>query len=129
MSLIPKDKGDIETAEKLKNYSYENVKEIIPNLLEWLQDMNWPVSNPVSKYLLTFKEEIVPEILEIFKSDDEIWKYWIIWVFGPHTESILIKKEIMRIITSPTSNEIREEVNKIASEIAEKRGWIKKNCT
>ena len=28
-NLIPKDKGDIETAEKLKNYSYEDLKDCL----------------------------------------------------------------------------------------------------
>jgi len=32
--LIPKDKGDITTATRLMAYSYEDVKPIVPELLE-----------------------------------------------------------------------------------------------
>ena len=62
--LIPKDKFDIETAEKLKDYSYEELKTIIPQLMEWIQDMNWPVASVVSDYLTTISEHIQKEIVK-----------------------------------------------------------------
>lgn len=124
-NLIPKGKSDIETAEKLKNYSYEEVKEIIPNLLEWLQDLNWPVAKPVVEYLESINENITEELLPILKSEniDEEWKYWIVTIFGPITESYEIQKAILRIANSPTENEINHEVNEIAKEILTKRDW------
>ena len=123
-NLIPKDKGDIETAEKLKNYSYEDLKEIIPDLLEWLQDLNWPVAKPVSECLESINDKITTELLSILKShDDEIWKYSIVTIFGPITKSPIIQKEIMRIANLPTKNEINEEVSEIAMEIVKNREW------
>ncbi len=122
--LIPKSKGDLSTAEKLTNYSYEELKEIIPNLLEWLQDMNWPVAKPVSEYLESINDKITTELLSILKSnDDEVWKYWIITIFGPITQSPIIKNEIIRTATSPTENEIIEEVDKVAKGIVNSRNW------
>jgi hypothetical protein len=122
--LIPKNKGDLSTAEILTNYSYEELKEIIPNLLEWLQDMNWPVAKPVSEYLESINDKITTELLSILKSnDDEVWKYWIITIFGPITQSPIIKNEIMRIATSPTENEIIEEVHQVAKGIVNSRNW------
>ena len=49
-ALIPKDKSDIETAETLSNHSFKEVQPIIPDLLEWLQDGNWPVSKTVADF-------------------------------------------------------------------------------
>ncbi|WP_223599770.1 DUF5071 domain-containing protein [Chryseobacterium sp. GVT01B] len=122
--LIPKNKGDLSTAEKLTNYSYEELKEIIPNLLEWLQDMNWPVAKPVSEYLESINDKITTELLSILKSnDDEVWKYWIITIFGPITQSPIIKNEIIRIATYPTENEIIEEVHQVANGIVNSRNW------
>lgn len=122
--LIPKNKGDLSTAEKLTNYSYEELKEIIPNLLEWLQDMNWPVAKPVSEYLESINDKITTELLSILKSnDDEVWKYWIITIFGPITQSPIIKNEIIRIATYPTENEIIEEVHQVAKGIVNSRNW------
>jgi hypothetical protein len=122
--LIPKNKGDLSTAEKLKNYSYEDLKEIIPNLLEWLQDLNWPVAKPVSEYLESIHDKMTTELLAILKSnEDEVWKYWIITIFGPITESPVIKNEIIRIAASPTKNERIEEVDEVAKEIMTRRNW------
>ncbi|SMO93232.1 protein of unknown function [Chryseobacterium rhizoplanae] len=122
--LIPKNKGDLSTAEKLTNYSYEELKEIIPNLLEWLQDMNWPVAKPVSEYLESINDKITTELLSIIKrNDDEVWKYWIITIFGPITQSPIIKNEIIRIATSPKKNEIIEEVDEVAKGIVNSRNW------
>lgn len=121
--LIPKDKHDLETAIQLKNYSYQELKEIIPNLLEWLQDINWPVAKPVSDYLQSIHNEITDELLLVLKSDDGAWKYWIVTFFGLVIENSLIQKEILRIAHFPTKNEKIEEVDLIALEIVERRNW------
>ncbi|CAM2880657.1 DUF5071 domain-containing protein [Chryseobacterium flavum] len=122
--LIPKDKSDLFTAEKLKHYSYDDLKEIIPDLLEWLQDMNWPVAKTVSEYLFSINDKITSELLPILKSNkDEVWKYWIITVFGPVTQCPVIKNEIIRIAVSPTKNEKIEEVHEVAQEIMNSRNW------
>jgi len=122
-NLIPKDKGDIETAEKLKNYSYQQLKPIIPELLEWLQDGNWPVSNPVAEYLESVCEYISSDILDIFKTNDLEWKYYIIKCFGPITNNKSIRDIIIRIATKPTSDEIEAELSKVANEILKERNW------
>jgi hypothetical protein len=121
--LIPKDKHDIERAENLKNYSYLELKSIIPELLEWLQDCNWPVAKPVSEYLVSINGNITQEILNILKTNDQIWKYWIISIFGRITNDTFIREEIILIATNPTKDESLEYVDEIANEIIKERGW------
>jgi hypothetical protein len=121
--LIPKDKHDIQRAENLKNYSYSELKPIIPELLEWLQDLNWPVAKPISEYLKSINENISQEILAILKTNDSVWKYWIISIFGKITNDNFFRNEIIRIATNPTKDEVAEEVDKIADEIIIERGW------
>ncbi len=118
-NLIPKDKFDIITAEKLKNYSFEEIKPIIPNLLEWLQDLNWPVSKLIADFLIPFSENIAFEILKILQGNDEMWKYWILLVFGKIIKNELVIKEINRIAQNPTLEEIDAEVYELAKEIAQ----------
>jgi len=113
-SLIPKDKGDTETAEKLKKFSYSEIKPIIPDLLEWIQDMNWPVARPVAEYLQALTNEISPEILKILQGDDIMWKYWVIDVFGGLTQNAEVINEIKRIATKPTEVEIEHEIDEQA---------------
>jgi hypothetical protein len=122
-NLIPKDKDDTETAEKLKNYSYEELKSIVPDLLVWLQDGNWPISKTVSEYLQSICENISNEIFEVFKTNDMEWKYYMILRFGPLTNDELIQNEIIRIAKKPTDLEIESELNEIAIEIMNSRNW------
>jgi hypothetical protein len=121
--LIPKHKHDIERAENLKNYSYSELKPIIPELLEWLQDCNWPVAKPVSEYLVSINVNITNEILDVLNTNDQIWKYWIISIFGRITNDTFVRNEIIRIARNPTENESLEYVDEIANEIIKERGW------
>lgn len=116
-TLIPKDKFDFETVDRLKSCSYDQIESFIPELLEWLQDMNWPISQPIAEYLLPFSEKIAPEILKILQGKDEIWKYWILVTFGKITKDKLVLEEINRIAKNPTQEETDNEVSEIANEI------------
>ncbi|TPG41554.1 DUF5071 domain-containing protein [Flavobacterium pectinovorum] len=119
-TLIPKDKFDFETVEKLKNYSFEEIEPIIPDLLKWLQDINWPISRPIAEFLIPFSEKISSEILKILKSEDQVWKYWILIIFGEIIKDKMVLHEIKRIAKDPTKDEIDEEVFEIAKEIINK---------
>ncbi|MFG4001547.1 DUF5071 domain-containing protein [Flavobacterium aquidurense] len=116
-TLIPKDKFDYETVDRLKSCSYDQIESIIPELLEWLQDMNWPISQPIAEYLLPFFEKIAPEILKILQGKDEVWKYWMLVTFGKITKDKLVLEEINRIAKNPTQEEADNEVSEIANEI------------
>ena len=118
--LIPKDKADIETVSRLSSYSYEEIKPIIPNLLEWIRDMNWPVARPVADYLESISEHITDDIIKILQGNDDLWKYWSLHVFGLWSDKKLdnkLIKEINRIASKPTKGEIKEEVDEVALEI------------
>lgn len=118
--LIPKDKFDIDTAKKLPNYSYDELKPIIPDLLTWIQDMNWPVSHPVADYLITISEHITDDIISILNSKDTMWQYWTLCVFGQSNVNPLnlkIVEVVKRIATKPTATELADGVHEIANEV------------
>ncbi len=117
--LIPKNKGDIETAERLKNYSYEEIKTIVPELLTWIQDMNWPVAGPVSNYLESISEYLTDDIIKILNGNDDVWKYWCVSVFGLNAIKPIDPKlmtEFKRIATNPTQKEVYEEIHELTLE-------------
>ena len=122
-NLIPQNKFDIGRANQLKNYSYEQINPIVPELLVWLQDCNWPVSRPVADYLVTISGSITSEIITILKGDDGIWKYWCLLIFAKHTKNINARllDEIKRIAVNPSPDEIAEGVHEIAMEILEQK--------
>ncbi len=106
--LIPKDKLDTKTAEKLNKYSYEEIKPIIPDLFEWIQDMNWPVARIVAEYLITISENLTTQIVEVLNSNDEMWKYWCIEVFGIYSKKPMhpdVLEIVNRIANNPTLEE------------------------
>jgi hypothetical protein len=109
--LIPKHKDDQGVIEGLKNLSFEEIKPIIPELLEWLQDINWPIAGPVAEVLEPFSDILVPDILKILKTNDGVWKLWILTTLARNTKDQTLLKEIERIATFPTKDEIEEEVN------------------
>ncbi|SHF80669.1 protein of unknown function [Flavobacterium segetis] len=121
--LIPKEKGDYKRAKNLKNYNVAELKPIIPNLLEWIQDMNWPISGIVAEYLVDNFIEIENEIYPILITVDHIWKWNVINIFK---DLIVDEKNIeiiKRIAKNPTEMEKSEELDLLCKEVVEKRKW------
>ncbi|MCX8534542.1 DUF5071 domain-containing protein [Chryseobacterium luquanense] len=115
--LVPKEKGNDSNIRKLKKLSFEEIQPIIPDLLEWLQDINWPILNDVADVLEPFSDKLTPYLMEIFKTNDGMWKYWILTIFGRETKDEVFLKEINRIATIPTRDEIDCEVDMEAQAI------------
>ncbi len=58
-----------------------------------------------------FVDKMVPEIIKIFKTNDGIWKMWVLANLTRHTESPFLLREIQRIAKSPTRDEVEDEAN------------------
>ncbi|WP_345954167.1 DUF5071 domain-containing protein [Mucilaginibacter sp. PAMB04168] len=109
--LIPKDKFDDSGVEKLKTLSFEEIEPIIPDLLKWLQDMNWPVAKCIADILEPFADKITSQIISILRSDDGMWKYWILGNLVRNTNDPSILMELERIARHPSKDDIDCEVN------------------
>lgn len=58
----------------------EKLKNSIPELMEYLQDMNWPAAGYVAKVLKLMPAEIlVPRLVRIIEDSfqDDVWIYWL----------------------------------------------------
>ncbi|MEJ8590159.1 DUF5071 domain-containing protein [Riemerella anatipestifer] len=86
-------------------------------------DINWPIVVPVSNYLLKYTDKITDEIIVILKTDDEVWRYWLIKVFGEKTTDEKLKQEIIRLAFNANESEKRGEVDIICQDIIEMRNW------
>jgi len=124
-SLIPRDKHDLERAEAAIKIGYPAVAPILPELLEWLQDLNWPVAQILAPFLATIGKPLIPHIQHIFASDDEIWKYWIMtYIIADSAElAEAFRNDLERIAYSPTEREVEEELNETAQHILNR--WVK----
>lgn len=119
--LVPKHKHDQEVIPKLKQLSFDELKPIIPKLLEWMQDMNWPIGSEVFGVLEPFQGKLTPFFLDILKTNDEEWKTYILIWFGKQTEDSLFIEEIKRIAHTTNINEFNEETVECAQEIIKGR--------
>ena len=117
--LIPVDKFDLSGVSMLMEIDEKDIKPIIPDLLLWTVDMNWPVATEMVKVLVRFPDIVIPYIKKILSPSevDEEWKWFIIVHFIPKftkdkQEQLL--GDIRRICDYPTDGEIKEEVQEEA---------------
>lgn len=66
----------------IKRIGYPRIKIIIPGLLEWLQDMNWPGATTVVEILSEIDKDILIHYLEAVlieakTTNDTLWITWI----------------------------------------------------
>jgi hypothetical protein len=118
--LIPKDKFDKEVIPKLMQLSEDEISPILPNLLSWTADINWPIAEDIIRVLIRFPYCIVPLIREKLKptETDEDWKYFIITDLIPQLAleaQKLLTDDISRIIDYPTDGEKDAEVWTVAN--------------
>jgi hypothetical protein len=117
---LPRDKFDFGRVNKIKKSEKKDIIPLLPGLLEWIQDMNWPIAPEIAEILMTFPKEIVPHIRNVLSTDDDIWKFWcleyLVKKFSTEDKELL-KTELIRLSTTPTEGEMLEEVDLKAREI------------
>lgn len=120
--LLPRHKTDDERVKMIKKMDRDKILPLLPGLLEWIQDMNWPVAPSVLELLLNFPEEVVPHVQDVLSSDDDNWKWFILHFLVielPVESRVQFKEYLTRVAETPTQNEIEEELDEIAKEILE----------
>lgn len=115
--LIPKNKFDQKVIGKLKKLSFEQIEPIVPELLEWLQDLNWPIGKPIAEVLEPFADKIAPEIIKIFRTNDGLWKQYVLVTLTINATDPALLSEVERIAKFPTKNEVEDETNLAAISI------------
>lgn len=120
--LLPRHKYDNDRIEMILKMDRDKILPLLPCLLEWIQDTNWPVAPSVLKILLTFPEEIVPHVKDVLASDDDNWKWFILHFLVielPVESKVQFEEYLTRVAETPTQNELDEELDEIAKEILE----------
>ena len=127
--LIPQHPRDVERAKAVVEAGYPTVTPILPRLLEWLQDYNWPVAQILAPFLASIGSPLIPYIQRVLNTDDDIWKYWIISTIVHNSLELATayKVELQRLAYLPTQRESIEELDEVAREVLEKFGWSQAN--
>jgi len=118
-TMMPRDKLDTEKAAAVVALGYPAVEPVIEEMLQWMQDINWPVAQIFQPFLATIGAPLVPYIRTIFETDDHIWKLWVLeGVIGPSADlRAIFHPEIERFASAPTSDEQAEGLDEVAQNV------------
>ena len=121
--LLPADKHDLPKAEAIVALGYPAVDALLPELIAWMKDINWPVAKVLSPFLAGIGEPLAPHLRMIFESEDHVWKYWVLdkLVAPSSSLAIAIKPHLLRMALEPSPGESDEEVDEIARRILAKK--------
>ena len=106
--LLPKDIFDNSNIEKIRALTENDFSLIAYDLLEWLQDYNWPVSNDIIQVRIDRQNLVVPYISDILAGKDIMWQYWILELFIPNIKreyQVLLKKDIETLASQTEKDE------------------------
>lgn len=110
---LPRDKYDIQRAAELAALGWEEFEAFVPGILEWLQDMNWPVAATLQPLLAAAGARLAPFIRPILAADDAIWTYNILHAIVSQSPSLAaeLSPELQRLARSPTAAQDAEGVS------------------
>ena len=117
--LLPRHKCDSERVRAVVALGYPRVAPVLPDLLVWLQDANWPISGSVARFLASIGEPVFPFVREVFAGSDGIWKYWCIDLFVralPRAGAEAFRPDLQRLAFHPTAEDHTQEVDERAQE-------------
>ena len=118
--LVPSSKDAQEAVANLQAASQEQVLAAAKELLEWLEDGNWPVSYPVGSVLSQYVNQLQDELLPILRGPDPLWKMWCIRFLLAEASLAQLDRqyvvELERIAIYPTAAEQAEGTAEAAQE-------------
>lgn len=123
--IIPKNKQDTEATELLSTYKKSLTSNESRALLEWMQDMHWDVSHPISDYFRIHINEISADLIWIFSEGESQWSWNIVRWLLMDNPNFIMKAELLviieRIIDNPTSDEKDFDLDLICKELLRTR--------
>ena len=124
-SLLPKNIFDDSGLNILSSLSESEIAPIVPKLIRWMADINWPVAFKVRDVLAKFPYISVNIVRDVLKENenDNILKFWTIRKlipFYPYECQLSLLDDLKRICYAPTEGEKSEEVDIYAAELISK---------
>lgn len=120
---LPRDKLETERARAVIALGFPAVEPILPELVEWMQDINWPVAQTLQPFLASIGLPLAPHVRHVLATSDESWKYWVLRSIVMESPELVeaLQAELRRLVQFPTLGEAKEEIDVLAKEILEAR--------
>ena len=120
---LPTDKHDLAAAEVIVSLGLvSEVLAQLPAILEWFQDINWPVARALMPLFRQAGPEVVPAMASVLDGDDDVHKYWVLQILLPilsESAKAGLAATVNRIAHTPTAGEVAEEVDLEARDFLE----------
>ena len=117
-AALPRGKDDQASLERIRALGYPAIDPILPHLMTWLQDMNWPIAGQVATLLISLGRPLLPHIHRVLEGDNDLWKYWVLGYLVKHLEPDVIA-ELRDDLIEISRHEDPEEAYAVAGEILE----------
>ncbi|KAE8447051.1 hypothetical protein EG329_011186 [Mollisiaceae sp. DMI_Dod_QoI] len=121
-ALLPCDKHDQDAVATLDKLDSASLMPLLPEILAWLQDLNWPVAKPVLQLMRKHLPLLIDPVRDILRGDDDPWKSncleYLVREMPREQQSELIP-ELQRLVIHPTPGEMEEEAHLTAEDILE----------
>lgn len=114
--VLPRDKDDFARVDMLVALGYPTVGPVLPHLLTWLQDINWPIAGRLGSFLASIGAPVVPLVRQVLRGDDDIWKHWVIRAVVMDLAPV-VAGELRADLERLTAVESEEDVHLDAAEV------------
>jgi hypothetical protein len=116
---LPEDKRDTKRAKAIIRLGYPKIEPVLSELMEWMQDINWPVAQTLQPFLASIGAPLAPYVRSVWETDDDLWKYWvtICVVAESHDLTAVLLPELGRLALKPSEGEREEKVDIVAQNI------------
>jgi hypothetical protein len=117
--LLPQDKCDTERAEALVALGFPAVAPVLSELVEWLQDYNWPVAHVLAPFLASLGAPLVPQVRDVLDTDDHVWKYWVLGCIVAESPAVFeaVQLQVRQAALAPDGDEDDEAVREQARQV------------
>ena len=115
-ALLPRDKFDLERAEAVVEAGYPAVEPLLPELIEWIKDANWPVARVLAPFLAGIGSPLRSHVAQVLQATDDTWKYWVIELVVRKSADLRagLREELERIAFHPGKGEVSEDLPGLA---------------
>ena len=108
---------DEEAAKVLLRLGYPRVQNVLGQLLEWLQDINWPGAQEIAELLVSVGKPVVPFVKEVLSGNDQVWKYWVLEFLVNRWPVELVNELKDEIVFLARTTDLFEEVDILAMKV------------
>jgi hypothetical protein len=111
--LLPRDKHDVDTASALVAAGWEPLIPFIPQMLEWMQDMNWPVAQVFQPFLVASGADLAPFVKAVLLGEDDVSKHSDLVYIVAHSPELAfaLRDGLDRLSNNPSAGEVLQEVS------------------